>query len=1141
MVNLTLRGTFIITFVFLWIFSAASIHVDEAQVDRKELVHNKRREEYVSRNISPLEARSLADWNLENIILVSDIDGNLHGVDRSSGSSIWTLPIDDPLVRVHREKEGEESPEHSNVVWIVEPANDGFLYYFSPEFGLNRLPTTIKNLVMESPFSLSGDNKIYTGSRKTSLYSIDVRSGQIVNQFGQFEDENCPVPNVYRTSNRDGSNSKEDTVMLGKSTYELSIHSKLDSSVVWNLTFSQWGPNNIDTDLILQNSQLRDNLYFTPFYDKSLLAINKALGTPSWIGRLPSLAVDVFDVFSRENDEHVALPHPLNLLNELQATDYEKNNRLCFINKTVSGNEWFAMSYKNYPALVKLAPLSPYQMILQKYEYGYFDQEDIDQLKNLSVEENLAEPYLNGVHEIFELDPKNLYQPTAKFKPTKRIGNRDEYEAEVSTQVLDPIQIPSLISGIFFPESDNKVLATVEKNEHKELNSNPASFHTNLPIKYYEPYSAFEDTYRPEPVSMLRRVAEDLLVMSILLGALLGFRKISHWVKTRNSKQFIHDKSSFPVIEPEISVPDKIEKPLPLVPEHVDTVKLDTAKLDTVKLDDSGSVTLVGEETRPQKRVTIVSPEDAEKEDPESDTLGQSDDDAESSLPATKKKRKRGSRGGKRSSKTKRGKEDTDERGADEDNEMDEELIVTLSLVKLPVKPVSQRKKLQINNNLIISEKILGYGSHGTVVFEGTFENRPVAVKRMLDNFYHLADHEVRLLQESDDHPNVIRYFCSQLSETENFLYIALELCVCSLEEIVEKLESYPASLRLSHKKYNEVLLQLVKGLHYLHSLKIVHRDLKPQNILVGETTRRSKQSDDSTTRLLISDFGLCKKLDADQSSFRATTNHAASGTMGWRAPELLLLHDLNEISLLNFTSNHSKQSSSIGGEPSENPTGQGKRLTKAIDIFSLGCVFFYILTAGGHPFGDRYLREGNIISGKFDLSPIDKYCPDDNIEASDLIRLMISFNPSVRPDTTSIMKHPYFWSTKKKLEFLLKVSDRFEIERRDPPSPLLLKLEEIGPKIHGGDWLAKFDEDFINNLGKYRKYSTAKLMDLMRAFRNKYHHFNDMPPDLQAQMSPVPHGFYQYFNKKFPNLLMEVHSMVRRTLHEEHVFEEFL
>lgn len=42
----------------------------------------------------------------------------------------------------------------------------------------------------------------------------------------------------------------------------------------------------------------------------------------------------------------------------------------------------------------------------------------------------------------------------------------------------------------------------------------------------------------------------------------------------------------------------------------------------------------------------------------------------------------------------------------------------------------------------------------------GTFEGRAVAVKRLLPECFSFADREVELLRESDQHPNVIRYFC---------------------------------------------------------------------------------------------------------------------------------------------------------------------------------------------------------------------------------------------------------------------------------------------------------------------------------------------------------------------------------------------
>jgi serine/threonine-protein kinase/endoribonuclease IRE1 len=63
-----------------------------------------------------------------------------------------------------------------------------------------------------------------------------------------------------------------------------------------------------------------------------------------------------------------------------------------------------------------------------------------------------------------------------------------------------------------------------------------------------------------------------------------------------------------------------------------------------------------------------------------------------------------------------------------------------------------------------------GFGSHGTVVYKGSLQGRAVAVKRLLQDFVTLASREVGILQDSDDHPNVIRYYYQEAQG--NFLYI---------------------------------------------------------------------------------------------------------------------------------------------------------------------------------------------------------------------------------------------------------------------------------------------------------------------------------------------------------------------------------
>ena len=43
----------------------------------------------------------------------------------------------------------------------------------------------------------------------------------------------------------------------------------------------------------------------------------------------------------------------------------------------------------------------------------------------------------------------------------------------------------------------------------------------------------------------------------------------------------------------------------------------------------------------------------------------------------------------------------------------------------------------------------------------------------------------------------------------------------------------------------------------------------------------------------------------------------------------------------------------------------------RSVDIFSSGCVFYYVLSGGRHPFGDQYRRQANILSGDYDMEKI--------------------------------------------------------------------------------------------------------------------------------------------------------------------------
>ena len=232
---------------------------------------------------------------------------------------------------------------------------------------------------------------------------------------------------------------------------------------------------------------------------------------------------------------------------------------------------------------------------------------------------------------------------------------------------------------------------------------------------------------------------------------------------------------------------------------------------------------------------------------------------------------------------------------------------------------------------------------------------------------------------------------------------------------------------------------------------------------------------------MLISNFGLCRKLDEDQSSFLPTTNGATSpaGTVGWKAPEMLRGHvksDEPSASDDSISYRQDPTTTTIGSSSGTTTLITKTHLTKSIDIFSLGCLFYYILTNGKHPYSDQ----ANIIKDNKDLSLI--YSDEEGL---DLITRMLDPDPLQRPAIETCLVHPFFWNPTKRLSFLQEVSERLERMCKDEDA-VLIRLERDAKRVFQHDWRQDLYPRFVEDLRKTRKYDGDSVRDLMRALRNK-------------------------------------------------------
>ena len=422
----------------------------------------------------------------------------------------------------------------------------------------------------------------------------------------------------------------------------------------------------------------------------------------------------------------------------------------------------------------------------------------------------------------------------------------------------------------------------------------------------------------------------------------------------------------------------------------------------------------------------------------------------------------------------------------------------------------------RVGQRLVVYEdKVLGQGSHGTVVLEGRMLDgrtgrRKVAAKRMLRSHAEQAQREVRALIKLDDHPNVLRYY---LQETHGpFVYLALELAAMTLQQWLER--TYQVEAAADEGSGGTIVaaargLQLVQqtacGVAHLHARGICHADIKPSNVMLAS---------DGAAKL--ADFGLSTMLSGAALPHSMTSSSSLTsamwpglGSRGFTPPERLrpLLHP-----------HEAPPAAAAASDGAEAPH------PGAHDIFSLGCVCHLVL-CGEHPYKasplemDLRIAEHKPPSLLPPSSRGDPRVVGRQAELHQLLGGMLAAEPAARPTADSVLRHPLFWSANARLQLLLKLSDALEASADSSATGGALEAEAAAEGLL--PWQSRVPEALLTEAARRRSYDVASARALLRLVRNAWHHRDDLPKAVRAELPRTATSFVRFWGERFPALMV--------------------
>lgn len=252
------------------------------------------------------------------------------------------------------------------------------------------------------------------------------------------------------------------------------------------------------------------------------------------------------------------------------------------------------------------------------------------------------------------------------------------------------------------------------------------------------------------------------------------------------------------------------------------------------------------------------------------------------------------------------------------------------------------KKGLFVDKKYVKVLRFLGYGSYGKVEEVMCFGEK--YAMKTIKGISTIENTNEAVIQGRLHHPNIARLMWYTSNFEPNSLSLLMDLLDIDLESFIVDQQQQSNRKRGPLLNYPlvslRIMLQIAKGMMYLHSQGIMHRDLKAANVLVDRTWSPQAVKE-GYINVKVADFGLAKAEHVGNQ----TMNTWKVGTKYWRAPEVFWREPSSSTAADESTTSNNNTEELESSDHASN-------YSFSADVYSFSMTCYEIIT-GKIPFAD--------------------------------------------------------------------------------------------------------------------------------------------------------------------------------------------